>query len=226
MRLPVKAFPKLLLPAVLSACASVVPGYEELPQPAASPEVGEVVLFTGLNWSGESHRATGTDALAQDIRRAGIPAVIHRPGEWARAADLLIDRQPRPAAVAVYGYSAGGPAAARFARRLGRAGIRIETMVLLETWGAVEVACSVQLALQFRLEPGSALSPARPHCTQVRNAMIGADLVPHKDRLGHLSVAVDPVVMRFLKQQLVRDGSVLRRDSRGEPLEALGQDED
>lgn len=197
--------------ATLPACASLVPDFQEAPQPIAEPDVGRVVLFTGLNWSGESHRATGTDALAQEIRRAGVPGNIYRPGEWARAADDLLALEPRPAAIAVYGYSAGGPAAARFARRLGEAGIQVETMVLLEAWGSAEVACSVRLAIQYRLEQGDALSPARPQCTQVRNELIDADLA---DGLGHLSVAVDPDVMRLVMQQLVRDGGVRRRAAR------------
>lgn len=199
----------------LAGCASVVPGFEELPQPAAPPEAGQVVLFTGLNWSGESHRATGTDALAQEIRRAGIPAVIYRPGDWARAAEEFLAQSPRPAAVAVYGYSAGGRAAARFASRIGEAGVPVQTMVLLETWGRAQAACTVRLALQFRLDPGEALSPAEPRCTAVRDQMIDTELVTHRDRLGHLSVAVDPVVMRLVMRELVRNGEVRRRDGEG-----------
>jgi pimeloyl-ACP methyl ester carboxylesterase len=203
-----------LLLAVLPACASVVPNYEEIAQPAASSEVGKVILFTGFNWSGESHHATGTAALAQDIRRAGVPAVIYRPDDWARAAEDVMALQPRPVAISVYGYSAGGRAAAHFAKRVGEAGIHIETMVLLETWGAVEVACTVKLALQLRLEAGDALAAARPQCTETRDVLIETDLVPHIDTLGHLSVAVDPDVMQLLMKQLVGDGQVRRRDIR------------
>lgn len=203
----------LAILVALPACASVVPDFQEAPQPAASPEVGQVVLFTGLNWSGESHRATGTDALAQDIRRTGVPASIYRPGEWDRAADELLSLEPRPSAIAVYGYSAGGPAAARFARRLGEAGVQVETLVLLEAWGSAEVACSVRLAVQYRLEPGAALSPAKPRCTKVHNELIDAELAARGGGLGHLSVAVDPEVMRLVAQQLVEEGGVRRRDA-------------
>ena len=212
-RLRLPALPGLALLAALSACASVVPDFQEAPQPAASPEVGQVVLFTGLNWSGESHRATGTDALAQDIRRIGVPASIYRPGEWDRAADDLLSLEPRPSAIAVYGYSAGGPAAARFARRLGEAGVQVETLVLLEAWGSADVACTVRLAVQYRLEPGNAFSPAQPQCTKVQNELIDEELAARGGGLGHLSVAVDPEVMRLVVQQLVQEGWVRRRDA-------------
>jgi pimeloyl-ACP methyl ester carboxylesterase len=204
----------LALLTILPACASLVPDFQEAPQPVVGPEVGRVVLFTGLNWSGESHRATGTDALAQEIRRAGIPGNVYRPGEWARAANDVLTLEPRPSAIAVYGYSAGGPAAARFAKRLGEAGIEVETMVLLEAWGSAEVACSVRLAIQYRLERGDALLPAKPQCTAVRNELIDADLTGRGAGLGHLSVAVDPDVMHLVLQQLVQGGWVRRRGAR------------
>jgi pimeloyl-ACP methyl ester carboxylesterase len=191
----------------------VFPSFQEAPQPVVAPEVGRVVLFTGLNWSGESYRATGTDALAQEIRRAGIPSNVYRPGEWARAAEDVLTLEPRPSAIAVYGYSAGGPAAARFAQRLGEAGVQVETMVLLDAWGSAEVACTVRLAIQYRLEHGDALSPAKPQCTKVRNELIDADLTARGGGLGHLSVAVDPEVMRLVIRQLVQGGWVRRRDA-------------
>lgn len=211
-RLPILA--SLAFLAILPACASQFPDFQEAPQPAVAPEVGRIVLFTGLNWSGESYRATGTDALAQEIRRAGIPSDVYRPGEWARAADDVLTLEPRPSAIAVYGYSAGGPAAARFARRLGEAGVQVETMVLLDAWGSAEVACTVRLAIQYRLEQGNALSPARPRCTQVQNELIDAELAARGGGLGHLSVAVDPGVMRLVMRQLVQGGWVRRRDVR------------
>jgi pimeloyl-ACP methyl ester carboxylesterase len=207
------AFAGLACLALLSACASTVPDFREAPQPAASPEAGRVVLFTGLNWSGESHRGTGTDALAQEIRRAGVPADLYRPGEWARAVDEVLRLEPRPAAIAVYGYSAGGSAAARFAKRLGAAGMRIETMVLLEAWSPAEVACNVRLAIQYRLEQGGRLFSTRPRCTTLREELVDPDLAA-REGLGHLSVAADPDVMRLVLRQLVRDGWVRRRDAR------------
>jgi pimeloyl-ACP methyl ester carboxylesterase len=201
------AWTKLAFLATLPACASLYPGFYEAPQPVVAPELGRVVLFTGLNWSGETHRATGTDALAQEIRRAGVPSDVYRPGEWARAADDVLALEPRPAAIAVYGYSAGGPAAARFAKQLGEAGVQVETMVLLEPWGSAEVACTVRLAIQYRLEQGDTLLPAKQQCTEVRNELIDPDLTARGGGLGHLSVAVDPDVMRLVMRQLVQGGS-------------------
>lgn len=195
---------------LLSACASTFPGFQEVPQPDAGPETGRVVLFTGLNWSGESHSGTGTDALAQQIRRAGIPASIYRPGEWARAAGDVLALDPRPDAVAVYGYSAGGSAAVRFAEQLGEAGVQIETMVLLEAWAPAKVACNVRFAIQYRLEDSGAISPAEPQCTEVRNELIDADLAAG-GQLGHLSVAVDPDVMRLVTEQIIQQSWVRRR---------------
>jgi pimeloyl-ACP methyl ester carboxylesterase len=199
----------LLFFILLPACARLVPGFQEAPQPVAPPEVGQVVLFTGLNWSGESHRATGTDALAQAIRRAGVPSNVYRPGEWAKAADDVLAFEPRPTAIAVYGYSAGGPAAANFAKRLGEAGVQVETMVLLETWGSAQVPCSVRIVIQYQLKPESTLSQTLPQCTEARDVLIG-DLVAHAGNLGHLSVAVDPEVMRLAMQQLIQGGRVRR----------------
>ncbi len=197
--------------ALLSACASVLPDFQEAPQPAAPQEAGQVVLFTGLNWSGESHRATGTDALAQDIRRAGVPSHVHRPGNWAKAAEAWLAQGARAGPVAVYGYSAGGPAAARFAERLGEAGLRVETLVVLESWQAVRVPCNVGAAVQYRLEDGEALVPKTPGCVPVRNIVIDDALTARRDGLGHLSVAVDAAVMRAMLGELLQDGQVRRR---------------
>jgi pimeloyl-ACP methyl ester carboxylesterase len=205
------AWASLAFLTLLSACASTYPGFQEAPQPVAAPEVGRVVLFTGLNWSGESHHGTGTDALAQEIRHAGVPASVYRPGDWARAVDDVLTLEPRPHAIAVYGYSAGGSAAARFARRLGAAGVQIETMVLLEAWSSAEVACSVRMAVQFRLQQGGTLSPAQPRCTRVREELVDPDLAARAG-LGHLSVAVDPDVMHLVLRQLVQGGGVRRRN--------------
>ncbi|WP_207553686.1 thioesterase domain-containing protein, partial [Teichococcus deserti] len=205
---------------LLAACASTVADFQEVPQPVAGPEVGHVVLFTGLNWSGESHRATGTDALAQLIRGEGVPATLYRPGEWEQAAQDVLQRAPRPAVIAVYGYSAGSSAAARFARRLEEAGIPVETMLLLEAWNPTEVPCGVRLAVQYRLEAGSPLSPARPGCTALRDRLIDASWVA-RGVLGHLSVAVDPDVLQLLRRELVQDGRVRRQ---GHPDDAARRD--
>lgn len=204
-------FAVLALLLSLPACASVVPGFQEVAQPAAPPDAGRVVLFTGLNWSGESHRATGTDALAQQIRRAGVPADVFRPGEWDRAATQLLALRPPPAAIAVYGYSAGGPAAARFLERVAGAGLRAETLLVLESWRDATVPCGVGLALQYRLEDGGLLRAARPGCAEVHNELIHPDVASRGGGLGHLSVAADAMVMRMLLGELVRDGRVRRR---------------
>lgn len=188
-----------------------MPDFQEYPQPAAPPEAGRVVLFTGLNWSGESHRATGTDALAQQVRRAGVPAEVFRPGEWEQAATRLLALSPRPAAIAVYGYSAGGPAAARFLDRVAGAGVRVETLVVLEGWRAARVPCGIGLALQYRLEDGAPLRAEPPGCTPVRNLLIHPDTAARGGGLGHLGVAADAEVMRMLLDELVADGAVRRR---------------
>jgi pimeloyl-ACP methyl ester carboxylesterase len=192
----------------------MVPGFEEFPQPAAPPEAGRVILFTGLNWSGESHRATGTDALAQEVRRAGVPSYVYRPGEWARATQDVLALKSGPIFLAVYGYSAGGPAATRFAKRLEEAGVQVDTMVVLESWHAAQVPCNVGYAIQYRLDEGSRLAPAHPGCTDVANSLIDAELAPHSAGLNHLSVAADATVMRIMLEHLVtgsqggRHGSV------------------
>ncbi|WP_419900127.1 hypothetical protein [Roseomonas sp. USHLN139] len=199
------------LALLLPACASSLPDLVEVPQPVADAAAGRVILFTGLNWFGESYRGTGTDALAQRIRAAGVPASIYTPGAWEKAAEAVLQLTPRPAALAVYGYSAGGSAAVRFARRLGEAGIAIETLVLLEAWNAAEIPCTVRLAVQYRLEPGNAMTAARPGCTRLVEALIDDRQAGRASPLGHLTVAVEAEVLDLLASQLLQDGQVRRR---------------
>lgn len=200
----------LLLCGLAAGCASTVPDFAAAPQPVAPPEAGQVILFTGLNWSGESHYATGTDALAQAIRRAGVPSHVYRPGEWAAAAAAVLAARPAPAPLAVYGYSAGGPAAARFAARLAEQGVPVETLVVLESWYSATVPCGTGRAVQFRLQEGDALVPAEPRCAEVRNVVLDAALAARGGGLGHLSVAADAEVRRLLLRQLL-DGPRVRR---------------
>jgi hypothetical protein len=201
----------LALLSVLAGCASLVSFEEAVPNPAVAPGDGLVVLFNGFTFFSEGNRGTGTYALAESIRRAGVRAEIDRPGGWEALAEAVI-REPglRGAPVAVYGYSAGVPAAARFAERLGAAGVPVQTLAALESWGEVSVPCSVRAAVQLRLDGGGdRLVAARPGCVAVVNRVF----VPTGGgSLNHYSAASDWEVLEAMRRELLDGGRVRLRE--------------
>jgi pimeloyl-ACP methyl ester carboxylesterase len=226
--------PKRLLLAVLAGlpagCASLFPGEEAVPNRPTPPERGVVYLFNGLTFPFEHVSGTGTHALAQNIRRAGVRAEIDRPSGWQAAAEGFLGQSPpQPRPVAVYGYSYGAKAALRFAERLGQAGIPIQTLVVLEAVRPIPVPCNVREAIHLSVAdilpvPVTALVPERAGCTRIREIRFAPQgpaplWLNHWNvsRLGELHAAVQEELLDGGRVRL-RMGATADRAARTQPV--------
>jgi hypothetical protein len=94
----------------------------------------------------------GADAMADEFRCAGYaPTVIHGWEHVAIAKKIVCaSRQGRLAGgIVIVGYSSGADAACLLARRLERCGIRVETMVLIESTLGTPVPGNVDYCVNY-----------------------------------------------------------------------------
>jgi pimeloyl-ACP methyl ester carboxylesterase len=199
---------------LLAGCANVFPGEDPVPNPPSLPGRGVVFLFNGLTLPFEGVAGTGAYRLAQNIRQAGVRAEINRPSAWSEVADTLLRHAPlEQGPVAVYGYSYGAQAALHFARRLGQAGVPVQTLVALEAYSPVPVPCNVREAIHIYVS-GAALVPVTPlvsegsGCTRLRNVRF-VPQGPAPFWLDHWSVSTLDELHRSVQRELL-DGNRVR----------------
>lgn len=123
----------LLCPGV-AGCNSLPPGPVEsvLTRPTAdSPRAGEVYLLRGWRglWS------EGIDALAKELRSAGVGAMVFRADQAGKLAEALASRYGSAAPhgpLVLIGFSYGADDAILVARKLNDRGIALDLLVTID----------------------------------------------------------------------------------------------
>jgi pimeloyl-ACP methyl ester carboxylesterase len=198
----------------LPGCYSV--DSSSLPNPPLSQDKGMVILFAGWTPPGTSVVGTGMYDITQQLRAIGIRAEIYAPDQWENAATDTASLPQAPIApIAIVGYSLGAAAATRLASALADKGIPVETLVVIEAWAPVPIACNVRkavdifssdsfLSLSSRLDPGSGFSGSLEQVNY-------SELTGGRYSLDHWTISKFDNVHGIVRQEILEDGRVRRR---------------
>jgi hypothetical protein len=156
-----------MVAAYLTASGLLVPS-RAAAQDARTPSCDvRVVGFSGGHILPEWLVLSEFGRIARSVRALGLPAVCVRtfPGilepvafQWVRqsfqpwsARRITPDDVAKGPAIVMYGYSSGGWSALALARRLGKAGIPVQLLVLIDTpwFGKTTVASNVKTVANF-----------------------------------------------------------------------------
>jgi surfactin synthase thioesterase subunit len=102
------------------------------------------MLFAGWTPPGTNVVGTGMYEVTQELRSVGVRADTYTPDQWETAVSEV---ESIPGAtdvpIAAVGYSLGAAGATKLANALAAAGIPVQTLVAIEAWSPVPVACNV-----------------------------------------------------------------------------------
>ena len=193
----------LLALATVAGCARLPPGRVDAVALAPAERPGRVYLIRGfLDWY-----STGLDALAADVRRAGVAAAVYREEQWSDLADALLARPPLPGPLVLVGFSYGADDAIHISRRLAEHNRRVDLLVLIDPVTPAPVPANVGRCISF-YQPNGAwdLLPflrgvpvhAAPGAAQPANVDVRArpDLV--EPNTSHATIAANAKVHRAI----------------------------
>ncbi len=199
---------------LVSACSSE-PNLVHLRNPFFSPDKGVVVLFAGWTMPGGNVFGSGMDEVTQELRARGVRAFVYNPNRWQDvAAEIGAVPSAARGPIAIIGYSFGGDSATRLADALRQSRIPVQTLLVVEAWGAIPIACNVRgaidifnsnslIALSSRIVPGPGFSGS------FEQVNYGA-LTDNRDGLNHWTMATFGAVHRIVLDKIL-DGDALRR---------------
>jgi pimeloyl-ACP methyl ester carboxylesterase len=132
---------------VLVVCAFLAwpdHGYGRTRAHTASPSRGGSHLYVLL---GLGNNSPGLSEFGSSIAQRGIPTTIRNYGEWPALAQQY--QSGRLRSIMIVGHSLGGSAAVDMAAELGRAGIPVQLVVMLDPVGGSQVPPNVRRSVNF-----------------------------------------------------------------------------
>ncbi len=192
---------------VLGACGSLDAALER-EQPAPT-KTGVVFLFPGFNLPGDTFVTSGTHTLARKMRTLGVRAEIDYASEWESVADRYLAEGATPAStpIAVVGYSLGAGSAIEFARKLGRAGVKVQTLVVVEAFSPPPIPGNVARALNIYTGGGvwsAKIEPDRDFTGSLENFVFKDGAANDHWSLNRIDKVYDLVVSEVLDAEGVR----------------------
>ncbi len=192
---------------VLGACANLDVVLEGAPP--APTKAGAVFLFPGFNLPGDTYTTSGTQTLTRKIRSLGVRAEIDYASQWEAVAERYLaegaDLATTP--VAVVGYSLGADSAVEFARKLGQAGVKVQTLVVVEPFSRVRVPGNVARALNIFTGGGvwsSKIEPDRDFTGSLENFVFNDGTANDHWSLNRIDKVYEMVVAEVLDEYGVR----------------------
>jgi pimeloyl-ACP methyl ester carboxylesterase len=151
---------------------------------------GAVYLFSGMVWPiFDSTHGTGVEEMMQRIRAFGVQAEVGAPGDWERAADAFLASGRTSTPVAVVGYSFGANAAILFSRRLERANVPVQTLVVIEAAKPPQIPTNVRRAVHYYVSGmADRIAPAPGFSGSIENINLGS-VDPDAASRNHWSVS-------------------------------------
>jgi pimeloyl-ACP methyl ester carboxylesterase len=192
---------------VLGACANqdVLLGGP----PPAPTKTGVVFLFPGFNLPGDTFTTSGTQTLTRKIQSLGVRAEIDYASQWQAVAERYLAEGTDPAStpIAVVGYSLGASSAIEFARKLGRAGVKVQTLVVVEAFGPPPIPGNVARALNIYTGGGvwsAKIEPDRDFTGSLENFVFKDGAANDHWSLNRIDKVYDLVVSEVLDAEGVR----------------------
>ena len=213
-----------MLFAVPAGCNSLPPGPVEsvATRPAAhTPRAGEAYLLRGWRglWS------EGVDTLAEELRSAGVDAMVFRADQAGKLAEALSRRYELAATshapLVLIGFSYGADDAIEVARKLNEHGIGVDLLVTIDPVTPPEVPANVKVCRNY-YEPngpwdalpwlrgiplhedtaGLAGKPGRLVNVNVRESSGGVEFA--EPGTSHAKIAADPKLHRAILGEVLR----------------------
>ena len=139
-----------------------------------SPSQGGSHLYVLL---GLGNNSPGLSEFGSRIGRRGIPTTIRNYGDWPALAQEAIQQYQsgRLRSIMIVGHSLGGSAAAAMAAELGRAGIPVQLVVMLDPVGGSQVPSNVRRSVNFLPQGGEDhFSVIAAHQRDMSNYVLGS----------------------------------------------------
>jgi pimeloyl-ACP methyl ester carboxylesterase len=130
---------------------------------------------------GLGNNSPGLSEFGSRMALRGIPTTIRNYGEWPGLAQEAIQqyRSGRLRSIMIVGHSLGGSAAAEMAAELGRDGIPVQLVVMLDPVGGSQVSSNVRRSAIFRPTGGEDhFSFIAAHEQDMSNYVLGTVLGP------------------------------------------------
>jgi pimeloyl-ACP methyl ester carboxylesterase len=118
---------------------------------AAAQSNAHVYVLTGL-----LNMSPGLEALAEKVRRNGVPATVSNHSLWASLATDAIAQYKtgKLRSIVIVGHSMGGGAAVDMATELGQAGVPVDLVIALDPTGTTDVPPNVRRAVDYYVAGG------------------------------------------------------------------------
>jgi pimeloyl-ACP methyl ester carboxylesterase len=149
------------------AIASMI-GFAIVAPAAAAQSNAHVYVLTGL-----LNMSPGLEALAEKVRRNGVPATVSNHSLWGSLASDAITqyKSGKLRSIVIVGHSMGGGAAVDMAAELGQAGVPVDLVIALDPTGTTDVPPNVRRAVDYYVAGGvgSPLTRARRARGAVQN---------------------------------------------------------
>ena len=200
--------PKFL--AVLALAIWTVAGCTTLSRPPkGSPtDSGQVYMLRGLF----NIFSLGMDTMGQDLRDRGVFVEVHSGPSWRRMAKkITADREQgvKTGPLVISGHSWGADDAVRLARRLGKNGVPVDGLVLVDPTTPPKIPPNVQLCVNFyRSRPSTDWMPwlrgvaveAESPSTEIVNVDLRTSEA-HSDiggKVNHFTIEANPEVQELV----------------------------
>jgi pimeloyl-ACP methyl ester carboxylesterase len=208
------SFPKSLAALVLMAWTLV--GCTTLSgPPEGSPTTsGQVYMLRGLF----NIFSLGMDTMGQDLRDHDVFVEVHSGPSWRRVAkNITADREQgaKTGPLVISGHSWGADDAVRLARRLGKNGVLVDGLVLVDPTTPPKIPANVRLCVNFyRSRPSTDWMPwlrgvaveAESPSTEIVNYDLRASET-HPDLAGeinHFTIEANPEVQEMVVAAVLR----------------------
>jgi len=207
------SFPKPLAALVLTVWTLV--GCTTLSRPPeGSPTTsGQVYMLRGLI----NIFSLGMDTMGQDLRDRDVFVEVHSGPSWRRVAkNITADRERREKTgpLVISGHSWGADDAVRLARRLGKNGIPVDGLVLVDPTTPPKIPANVRLCVNFyRSRPstdwmpwlrGVAVEAESPSTEIINHDLRGSETHPDlAGEINHFTIEANPEVQEMVVAEIL-----------------------
>lgn len=134
----------------LAATLVMLPSLAEAKNRYVAKRAGEVIFLRGL----ANIFSLGLDSLSEELKKYGVYSYVHNHKAWEKIGQQLIAKSRKGQLnypIVIIGHSLGAGASPRLATMLGREGIAVEYMVMLDAVEPLPVTNYVVDAVNFYL---------------------------------------------------------------------------
>ena len=134
---------------------------------------GGAHLYVLLGWGNMS---PGLSEFGSRIGQRGIPTTVANHGDWPSLAQEAIQqyKSRRLRSIMIVGHSLGGSAAMAMAAELGRAGVPVQLVAMLDPVGESEASANVRRSVNIRPSEGEDhFSVIAAHDRDLRSYVLG-----------------------------------------------------